>query len=200
MLNTTFPFIEVPILLFPGTLANLPPPFFHTWLIRTLYYLIKGWSPHFCSPQFSVVCLSLLPPYFTAVPTLPFQPRWQKGILCHPIMNLCVVQKHRGARPSVYVNKNKYLNYICIFLFLTWDISESIPRCDKMFSTTLQQGLGEAFKSANLSIFSKRKSIPLFLSKKKVSTIMQVFGLYVNQFYKMLTLWRKDSTHSSLKV
>lgn len=49
MLNTTFP-LKAATLLFPGTLANLPPPFFHTWLIRSLdYRLIKGWSPHFHS-------------------------------------------------------------------------------------------------------------------------------------------------------
>lgn len=135
MLNTTFPFIKVAILLFPGTPANFPPPFFFTWLIRTLdYYLTKGWSPHFCSHQFLVARLSLLPLYFTAVPTLPSQPRWQKGIQCHPVTNLCVVQEHRDARPSVYIKKNKYLNYKCPSLFLTWDISGTIPRCVKMFT------------------------------------------------------------------
>lgn len=47
--NSTLPF-RVATPLFPGIPANLPPPFFHTWLIRTLnHYLMKGWSPHFCS-------------------------------------------------------------------------------------------------------------------------------------------------------
>lgn len=70
-----------------------------------------------------VACPSLLLLYFTAAPTLPFHPRWPKGIHCHPIMDLCVVQKHRDARPSLYVKKSKYLNYKCLCFFLTWDIS-----------------------------------------------------------------------------
>lgn len=131
--NTTLPFIKVATPLFPGIPANLPPPFFHTWLIRTRdHYLLKGWSPHFCSHGSWWHALPLLLLYFAAVPTLPFHSRWLKGIQCHPIMDLGVVQKHRDARPSVYVKKNKYLNYKCLCFFLTWDINGTIPRCVKM--------------------------------------------------------------------
>lgn len=133
MLSTAFP-LKVATLPCPWTPANLPPPFFHTWLIRTPdYSFIKGWSPHFCSHRLLVVCLSLLPLHFTAVPTLLFHPRWQKGIQCHPIMNLCVVQKHSDARPSVYVWKNKYSNHKLLSPFLTQAISGAISRCVKMF-------------------------------------------------------------------
>lgn len=80
MSNTTFPFIKVATLLFPGTPANLPPPFFHTWQIRTLdYYLIKRWSPHFCSHQFLVACLSLPFPLLHSSTNTTFPPMVAKG-------------------------------------------------------------------------------------------------------------------------
>lgn len=128
MLNITFPFIKVATLL-PGTPANLPPPFFHTWLIRTLdYYLIKGWSPHFVhisSWWHALPCSLFTLQQYQHYLSIQGGNRESSAI---PIMNLCVVQKHRDAKPSVYIKNNKYLNYKCLSLFLTWGISGTIPR------------------------------------------------------------------------
>lgn len=136
MLSTTFP-LKVAPLPCPGTPANLPPPFFHTWLLRTLdYSFIKGWSPHFCSHQLSAHQRAFPCSLFTSQQYQHYfsTQRWQKGIQCHPIMNMCVVQKHSDARPSVYVQKNKYFNYKLLSPFLTQAISGTIARCVKMFT------------------------------------------------------------------
>lgn len=64
--------------------------------------------------------------------------------------------------------------------------------CKDVHSTSLQQGLGEAFKSANLKAYSQQQNLstPVYQIKKKFPSLIQVFNydLYVNYLYKVLTL------------
>lgn len=116
-----------------------------------------------------VACPSLLLLYSAAVPTLPFHPRWQKGIQCHPIMDLCVVQKHRDARPSIYVKKNKYLYYKCIFFFFKHgtvvELLLDVSRCSQP-QLAIRSGRG-IFICKLKSIFSVKKSVHFVYQIKK---------------------------------
>lgn len=80
-------------------------------------------------------------------------------------MDLCVVQKHRDARPSGYVNKNKYLNYKCVWFFLTWDISGTIPISVKMFTAPACNKVWERHLNLQTSKYILKNEIcpPLFI-------------------------------------
>lgn len=71
----------------PRTQANLPSPFFHTWLMSLDYCGSCKFTLAFTLSL--VACPLLLPHYFRALTTLPFYPRWERESSAIP-QGICV--------------------------------------------------------------------------------------------------------------